>query len=314
MVFANSLLCFLCFFVVEASAARVHVRAESVVSGDVLKLGDVAEITAGDVQLEAQLKAISLGYAPQVGTVRELPKAKIVLALNAAGFSPEVNGAVIARVKRASQIVSPSLISKAVETSLLTELQATGATAKISRLDLPPVIEVPSGDLEVRASAMGVKSLFAPFSVALEFWVDGRLARRVTTTAQVEASAKVLVAARDLSGKTRLREGDFALASVQLERHPSLYLHDPRRLRGAALINPLAAGEAITLDALTSEIVIKPGDPVRIVGESKSLNIAVMGEARASGRVGDRIQVKNLQSGLLLQALIIDEGVVGVRF
>jgi flagella basal body P-ring formation protein FlgA len=30
--------------------------------------------------------------------------------------------------------------------------------------------------------------------------------------------------------------------------------------------------------------------------------------------VGDRIQVKNLQSGLTFQAVIIDEGLVSVRF
>jgi flagella basal body P-ring formation protein FlgA len=114
--------------------------------------------------------------------------------------------------------------------------------------------------------------------------------------------------------KTRLREGDFQVELKPLLRNPALYLSEPTRLRGASLVRSLAAGEAITLDALIADIVVKPGDPVRIVGQSGALTILVMGEARAAGHVGDRIQVKNLQSGLLLQAVIVDEGVVNVRF
>jgi flagella basal body P-ring formation protein FlgA len=42
--------------------------------------------------------------------------------------------------------------------------------------------------------------------------------------------------------------------------------------------------------------------------------LVVQGEARGSGRVGDRILVKNLQSGLMFQAVIVDEGIVSVKF
>ncbi|HET6976320.1 MAG TPA: flagellar basal body P-ring formation chaperone FlgA [Pyrinomonadaceae bacterium] len=298
----------------NSERARVIVRDEAVVRGDVLTLADVAEIRSAN---ETELSAISLGYAPQVGVVRELSKQKIALAIAAAGWSTEdydLSGSAVVRIKRASQIVSPDVIRSAVEKGLVSDVQSTGAVARISRLDLPAAIEVSSGKLEVRVSTAGVKSLFQPFAVGIEFWVDGRIAKRLSATVQVEAYAEVLVAAHELSAKMRLREGDFKFATVRLERNPSLYLTDSTRLRGAALINPLAEGAAITSDVLSAELVVKPGDPVRIVGESKTLTIAVQGEARASGRVGDRIQVKNLQSGLLLQALIIDEGVVSVRF
>lgn len=300
-----------------AARATVRVQAESTARRDSLTLGDIADVQTNEPELAIQLRAIALGYAPQVGAVRELTKQKIALAISAAGFSQEVvdmEAPAVTLVRREAQTVDPVLVRQTVERSLVASLPSVGTTARLTRLDLPSHIEVPTGLVELRASVSASTSLFNPFPVAIEFRVDGRLFKRLSTTAQAEAFAPVMVAARDLGVKTRLREGDFKVELKPLLRNPSLYLSEPTRLRGASLVHSLAPGEAITLDALIADIVVKPGDPVRIVGQSGALTILVMGEARAAGHVGDRIQVKNLQSGLLFQAVIVDEGVVSVRF
>ena len=70
----------------------------------------------------------------------------------------------------------------------------------------------------------------------------------------------------------------------------------------------------ITSDSFVASIVIRVGDRVRIVGQSGKMQIIVNGEARASGKIGDRIAVKNLQSNAVLQAVVEDEGLVKVIF
>jgi flagella basal body P-ring formation protein FlgA len=297
--------------------ATVHVQSESTARRDSLTLGDIADVQTNEPELANQLRAIDLGYSPQVGAIRELTKQKIALAISAAGFSEQVVGMeapAVTLVRREAQTVDPALVRQTVERSLLASLPSVGATASLTRLDLPAQLEVPTGMVELRASVATAKSLFNPFPVAIEFWVDGRLYKRLSVTAQAEVFAPVIVATRDLGAKTRLREGDFKVELKSLLRNPALYISEPTRLRGASLIRSLAPGEAITLDVLIADIVVKPGEPVRIVGQSGALTILVTGEARAAGHVGDRIQVKNLQSGLLFQAVIVDEGVVSVRF
>ena len=304
-------------FILGSQRATVRVNAESTARSDSLTLGDISVVQTNEPQLADQLRAIALGYAPQVGAVRELTKQRIALALSAAGFSQEVvniDAPATALVRREAQTVDPALVRQAVERSLVTTLHSPGAIARLTRLDLPPNIEVSTGSVEVRASAAVGRTLFSPFPVAIEFWVDGRLLKRLTATAQAEVVAPVLVLTRDLGAKARLREGDFKIDVRPLVRDPALYFSEPTRLRGASLVHSLASGQAITADALVADIVVKPGDPVRIVGQSGALSIFVMGEARAAGHVGDRIQVKNLQSGLLFQAVVVDEGVVSVRF
>jgi flagella basal body P-ring formation protein FlgA len=280
----------------------VRVAAESTVHEDLLRLGDIAQVRASDPVVAGRLRAVALGYAPNVGTVREIARDRIALAITAAGFAQgtvQIEAPAIALVRRATQIVAPELVREAVERAALAEMRAIGATARLARLDLPPVIEVPAGKIEARASIGGVRDIFAPFIIGIE---------------QVEAFASVIVAARDLATNARLRKEDVIIEERRLERGTSLYVRDSERLRGTSVRRAVARGEAITTDLLVSEIVIKPGDTVRIVTESGRLQIAAAGEARFAGRIGDRIQVKNNQSGQLLQAVVVDEGLVSVRF
>jgi len=295
----------------------VRVATETVAQSDRLKLGDVAEVKAKDEATAERLREVGLGYAPNVGALRELEKERIALAITAAGFSKDavrLEGPEVALIRRAAQTVDPALVREAVESAALADLTARGATARLVKLDLPAVIEVPTGKVEARASIRGVRDLFSPFIVSIEVWIDGVVARRLSATAQVEAFAPVIVAARALAENSRVRKEDVAVEVRKLERPASFYLRETEKLRGMAVRRTVAKGEAITTDALAAEIVIQTGDKVRIVSESGKLQVMATGEARSAGRIGDRIQVKNTQSGAMLQAVIVDEGLVTVRF
>lgn len=299
------------------SEPTVLIATETVARKERLTLGDVAQISAVDAQTGVRLRAIELGYAPDAGAVRELKLASIALAITAAGFTPgtvRVEGPEAAIIRRATQVIDPTYIREAVERAIVNDARAAGTAARLVRLDLPPTIEVPAGATEVRAAIGGGRDLFAPFIASIEIWAEGRLLRRLSANAQAEAYAQVLVALHDLPSGARLREEDVTVEMRRLERAASAYLREVKALRGVAMRRGLARGEALTGDAVIADIVVKPGDPVRIIGQSGRVYVEVKGEARAAGHVGDRIQVKNAQSGILLQAIIEDEGVVRVRF
>lgn len=303
------------------SRPSVKVAAEVVASGERIRLGDLAQVAAEDEEVAARLRQVALGYAPGVGLVRELTREQIVRALAAAGFGESsvlLDAPSVVLVKRAAQQVDPAIVREAVERAALADLQASGATARLVRLDLPPTVEVPAGRLEARASIGHVRDLYAPFTVFVDLWMEGRVVRRLSVTAQVEAYAPVLVAARSLAAGTRLRADAVTVEVRRIARPPVIYLRDAGRLRGLAVREAVARGDAITTDLVIAEYVVKPGDQVRVLAESadapNKVQIVVSGEARTAGRVGDRVQVRNLQSGNLLQAVVMDEGLVRVRF
>ena len=299
------------------SKPQIVVRSEIVALSDKLTLGDIAEIVSADQATTALLQNINLGYSPQVGMVRQITRDRIVIALAAAGFSidsVDIKAPTQVAIRRKSQLVDLLLVREAVERATLADFLARGANAQLSKLDLPPRLEVRTGVVQVRASAGKVKNLFAPFSVSIEILVDGQIARRLCVSAQLDATAEVVVAASDLAANAPLRASECQFAIVKLERDLATYIFDRRQLRGMTLTRSIPKGQPITSDALVPNIVVKAGDVVRIIADSPKLSIALTGEARGAGHVGDRIQVKNLQSGTVLQAIVVDEGIVSVRF
>lgn len=315
-VFSVAIILFSCLTVSAQNKITVRVSSETIVESDRIELGKLAQIS-GESDKSERLKNISLGYAPNVGMTRELNRGQIILAISAAGFSAseivlETPSKIV--VRRAGQEVSPIQIREAVEKSILNQFSIDKITAQIARLDVPEKIQVAVGKLEIRVNVSGVRNLFARFSLPIEIRVDNKTVRRLAATLEIEASAEVFVAAKDLSANAKIGETDVRLERRRLEKPLTNYLRETEKLRGAMLIKNVASGAEITTDFFIAGVVIKSGDSVRIEAQSGNLKITISGEARSSGKIGDRIAVKNLQSKAILQAVVMDEGLVKVIF
>lgn len=294
----------------------VRLSAETAIENDRIELGKIAEIK-GDEKSVEKLKKVSLGYAPNIGMLREIQRDKLILAIAAAGFSTneillESPPKII--VKRTAQNIGDKILREAVEKAVADELKAENVTFTISRLDLPSKIEIPSGDFVVKAFLGKSQNLFAPFSVALEIRVDEKIVRRLSAMIQIEAFAEILVANKNLISGKRLANDDVKTENRHLEKPLKNYLRNIESLRGLNLIKNLTEGDELTTDSTIAAAVIKTGDAVQIEAHSEKLKIIINGEARTNGKIGDRISVKNTQSGAILQAVVLDEKTVRVNF
>jgi len=302
--------------VLAQSKPVISVRAESTVEKERITLGDISEITGG-VEV-VRLSALSLGYAPNTGASREITRGQIVMALSAAGF-PEadvtLNSPIKATIRRAGQTVSNEQVREAVEKAVFSALAVDKIEARITRLDIPENIRIPAGKLEVRANfSNNIRNPFARFSLPMEIRVDDRLIRTFAAGVEIESFADVLVAAKDMPVNTRITEADVKFERKRLVRPLASYLLDTARLRGAVLIRNIAAGTEITSDTFAAGVVVKYGDTLSLQAVSGSIKLIIVAEARGSGKIGDRIAVKNLQSGAILQAVVTDEGHARVAF
>ena len=318
LVTLSILFCFVCLSHAQQSKLSVRVHAQATLDADSFTLGDIAEVKSPDAMIAERLRGVALGYAPSVGTTRELARARIEIAVAAAGFdlaTLRLEMPTTIKIKRASQFVDLGSVRAAIDTAVLADLRARGATARLARLDLPPAIEIPSGAFEIDVAAKNIRNPFVPFSVGLELRVGATVVRRLNVTAQVEASMPVLVASHDIAANARLTPQDFSLEPRILQGTAS-QLTDAKGLRGRAARRFIKQGEILSADMFVSPLVVKPGDIVRIEGftDDGKVRVIVTGEARGSGRVGDRVQVRNTQSKSMLQAIVVDEGLVRVKF
>lgn len=312
-------LCFAVIFLISASAQTktiVRLAPETTIENDRIELGKIARISGDNAKIQ-KLNSVSLGYAPSVGMLRELTKDRINLAIAAAGFSAAdyaLDAPAKIIVRRAAQSVAENVLREAVEKAVAEQLKAEGVSFKIARLDLPAQIEIPSGAIEVKADLGNSRNLFAPFSISLEIQADKKTVRRISAMTQIEAFADILVASKDLTLGGKISATDFSIENRRLEKPLANYIRNIENLRGFNLTKNLSAGTVLTTDAVVSAAVIKTGDSVQIQAQSGNLKIIINGEARANGKIGDRISVKNTQSGALLQAVVLDEKTVKVNF
>ena len=316
VVFAFAVLLFGFVSVSGQTRITVHVSPETIIENDRISLGSISTIS-GESNSSARLKLISLGYAPHVGMTREISRGQIVLAINASGISEKeftVNSPAKILVRRAGQDVSQNQLREAVEKAVFGQIPADMVSVRIVRLDLPDKIQVPTGTLEIRVSVSGVRNLFARFSLPVEIRVNNKTSRSFAATLEFEAYAEVFVAAKDLSANTKIGESDVRLEKRRLEKPVANYVRYAENLRGGVLVRDAISGSEITTDSFVAGVVIRPGDSVRVEVQSDNLKIIIKGEARAAGKIGDRIAVKNSQSGAILQAVVIDEGLVKVTF
>lgn len=297
--------------------AVVHLSNENVVDGEQILLGNIAQISADD-EKGKRLREISLGFSPNIGMKREIFRDTILLAIIAAGFSTNdftLQSPSKITVFRSSQILSQDLMREAVEKTVLANFKSGKIETKITKLQLPEKIILPKGNVEVFAAPMsGVRNFLAPFTVLLEIKVDGKTKNRASANVEIETFAEVLVMNKSLTANEKITESDVRKAKVRLEKSIANYLLETDKLRGKKLIRNISADEPLLLTSIVPDSVIRVGDNVKVIGQSGKMQIIVQGEARASGRIGERIPVKNSQSGVILQATVVEEGLVKVKF
>lgn len=303
-------------FAFGQSRSTVRVAADSTVEGAIVKLGGIARIEgeAGNIE---KLKSISLGYAPNVGMTRELTYSQIRLALAAAGFAESeiaLDAPPRVTIRRAGQIVSEIQFRAAVEGFLTEKFAAERVEARIVRLDTPENISTPAGAIEIRPNFSAIQNFFEPFSLPIEIRVDGKVYRRLSANIEIEALAEILVAEKDLPVNQEIFSSDVRLEKRRISKPLANYVREAGALRGLKTLKTIAGGETILRESLAASVVVIAGDAVRVEAQSGKLVIIVNGEARASGRIGDRIAVKNLQSGAIMQATVVDRGVVRILF
>ncbi len=136
----------------------------------------------------------------------------------------------------------------------------------------------------------------------------------VYLTADIAYYMKVVVAQTDLPRKANLTASMLSLTEVDVSRVRGDYFTDLAELQGVTLRNRVRAGDVISSNNLLATDAINRGEQISIVATNGTLSVRMSGEALDSGKVGDQVRVRNLQSGRVIRALVVGRGRVEVRY
>lgn len=130
--------------------------------------------------------------------------------------------------------------------------------------------------------------------------------------AQIEQMVRVVRLNRPLPAGARIKANDLGWARIDANQQTRDYLTDPATAVGRVADRPMQAGHILSRLELGVAQVVKRGDHVVIQAGAGGLAVTTGGVAQSGAGIGQRVQVKNLRTGKVLQGIVRDRQTVSV--
>ncbi|MEO0971725.1 MAG: flagellar basal body P-ring formation chaperone FlgA [Pseudomonadota bacterium] len=128
----------------------------------------------------------------------------------------------------------------------------------------------------------------------------------------VEAYGEVVVARRPLARGQRVSQSDLYYEERRLDQLPYGWVENLEDVAGRPLRRAVAAGTVITPNALGTVHEIENGQEVLLKASTGTVDVGMAGKALQNGAIGERIRVRNLRSGLIVEGVVVSRRVVKV--
>jgi flagella basal body P-ring formation protein FlgA len=173
---------------------------------------------------------------------------------------------------------------------------------------------VPAGrlHLDVEKISGGARTGRRSFRVGL--FVNEQFIKTVNVVGEVKAQATVATPVRWIKPKEIVRAEDVIAMTVNVPSLTHDFILDLNDVIGKEVLRPLPPRQPIRKALLDDPPIIRKGDRVMLEVRQGGLLVQAVGLAKATGKLGDIIPVKNQNSGREVVGRIVGAGLVEVRF
>lgn len=231
-----------------------------------------------------------------------------LLSLTAFAATPE-RGDYRITLTEAEQLIAEELMRRGLGDDI--EATVVGRrTVEIVRRPMPIAMEILTLDTDEATRR---------FTATLGFSTEAGLDRpaqklgNLTMAGRYEQMVEVPVVKYRLTSSDVIREEDIEWQKMPASRTERGVVLDARELVGKSPLRGLTANRAVKADELQNPPVVLRRTPVQMRYQSQHISILAIGTAMQDGALGDRIKVRNNDSGIVLDARVVDHGRVEVN-
>jgi flagella basal body P-ring formation protein FlgA len=300
-----------------AEITTIRVRDQVEIENDEVLLGQIASIEGSDTQFIQQLKNIVIGKAPLPGRTRQYEQRHLKMRLKQHRIDLAVihiEGPGTVRISRSHVEIDKNKIEKIISDYIAQNSLEKNNTVRIKEIHVPERVVLPKGRIAYKVTAPSPQQLRGTCSIAIDFSVNGHFEKKVRATALVEVWGAVVVTRKPLGRYKPITEDDIMLQTMDLTHLPANVVSDPEAVLGKRTKRAIGAQTPLRADSIELPPLVRRGDLVVIIAQSKGLKITTRGVVKKKGRLGDRIPVVNVDSKKVLYARVIDSNTVQVDF
>lgn len=182
---------------------------------------------------------------------------------------------------------------------------------EITFLQNTPDLKLPEGVVELKTHLPAPISYISLTPVRVSVFVNGRLYRTVSFTANVKVFDAVIVATHDLRIEVPVSAEDFRISEVAIDGRNE-YVKNVAEIVGLVPHRYIRGGSPVTKGYFQQPVVVNSGQRVNIIINYKGVQATAKGIIMTRGRIGALVKVKNETSEKILTARVIDAQTVEV--
>ncbi len=216
---------------------------------------------------------------------------------------------------RAETTVHESDVHRAVEQFVLAQIEAELPEDARAAIDVRWQGDLQldgQGDAQIRVRRTSSRPLRGPSVVRVGFDVGGRTERTMSVTADVRIWRPVVVAGYMLQRGEEIELASCELAERDVTQVRGGYFTDMAAIQGLQARRTVGIGDIITEKHVEKIPVVRRGDAIRLIARAGRMSMSAVGEALQDGGIGDRIRVKNSDSGKVVYGQVLEDGAIQV--
>jgi len=291
-----------------AQEAHPVLRANVVVNGDLVRIGDVID-NAGIIA------KVPIFRAPDLGMTGSVPAEAIADAVRQYKLiGLDTNGISEVTVTRAARLIPAKAVEDEVARALSDQYQLGPAKDLMVTFDrsLRAMYVSPSAIGEPRVTRVSYDNRSNRFDADVDLPTGADSRGTLRLGGQAIATVQVAVMAHSVERGALLKESDIAI-----ERRPRAEVSrdaitDLGQIIGLAARDSLPSGRALRPSDLMRPELVQRNDIVTLTYDMPGISLTVRGKATEPGAQGDTIAVLNEQSKRMLQGVVVGPGRVAV--
>lgn len=306
-------------------SAEIRLRDSAVPAGRVLKLGDLADVTAADLAEQEELLATELMPAPAEGESKTLRLREVqdLLALRGVAVGDHhFSGAAEVQIGAAAATKQARTLRPSGGAARGAMVAVQNAIAKYLALHVDDQrdwqVTVELSDEQVRAvnAAFGrlvVSGGAEPWHGKQTFTIQaGGKDRAFAVDAEVAMPDAIVAAARPLAKGDIIRETDLVLVPAKRNALQKSAFRSLDEVVGQEAVRSIAAGQVLDANYVQPPVLVKRGDVVTVYAHASGVRIKTTARARQSGSKGELVEVEALADRKRYFARVSDVQVVEV--
>ena len=287
----------------------IRFKDEAVVSGERIRLGDVARILAGSERAVAQLETLEVAKSAAFGLTRLVDADQVyakALKPYAERFAFDFDRKLI-RVSTLAEKLPTDSLGRLIDAFVAGLPNERGAVRRWELARAPSQILVPAGPHSLELSFAGNKRK-GKVELILDIRNEARVLRHIPLVINLRVEEPVLVATGRIERDQPLGPDNAKIEMRETTSFNETVFGDPARLMGRLAKVTLMPGRVITPLVVAVPPAVKRGQEAKIVYRNGAVSVTADAVCRQDGQPGQIITAKSLASQRLVRVRVAEDG------